>query len=198
MINNCLLKVIEYYGFDINKRFVMKHHLETVNHMIRCFELAKRFGLYLGFEKDEIELLAKCALLHDLGKFQLNERVLYKSERLTNEEFAYLKTHTEIKINYNEELLEEVILDTMKYHHDNCLCTGYNKINIMDKHSFVRIVSIIDSFDAMTSKRCYKNNSSTEYALKEIFKNLGTQFDLFYGEKFICFMEEEKYTNIVG
>lgn len=197
MSEKCLFDVLKNYGFEIDENFIKEYHIETVNHVIRCFEMAREFGLYLGLNEEELDLLGKCALLHDIGKFQLDKNILYKVDKLSDEEIVHIKSHTELKNIDDIKSVEGIILDSIKYHHDNFICTGYNKINVGEKHCFVRIISIIDAFDAMTYKRCYAKRSLTYgEALKEIFKHLGKQFDLFYGNEFIKFIKSNNYMDI--
>ena len=198
MNDSCFFDVLKEYEFEIDEGVVRQKHIETLNHSIRCFEMAEKFGLYLGYKGEDIKILSHCSLLHDLGKFYLNEKILYKVERLTDDEFGHLKTHVNHMDLYDKAKFHELILETIKYHHDNFMETGYNKINIGLKHEFVRIVAIVDCFDAMVSKRCYSSHVLTvDEALHEIFINLGKQFDLHYGMEFIKFIKGENYMDIV-
>lgn len=190
MINEkFLFETLKSYNVDICEEDIITNHLETVNHVIRCAKLAEIFGGYLNFSKEDNAKLVSCALLHDIGKFYTNPKVLYKEGRLTNSEFDYIKKHTEYDFILNDA--DVSIKHCIKYHHDNCQQTGYHKTDISTKHDFVKIISLIDCFDAMSNKRCYKDFAYTiDEVIKEIELNIEKQFDCFYGHKFITFLNE--------
>lgn len=182
-----LFQLLRNYNVSIDEDYVRKYHEETINHVIRCSQIAKEFGLYLNLSKDDLNKLVECALLHDIGKFQLDHNILYKIDKLTDEEFKYIKSHTNLEGNFSK--LDHCILDCIRYHHDNSVKTGYNKIDISTKHEFVKIISLIDAFDAMNNRRSYRAYKiPLSEILRELEQNIGKQFDLFYGHKFIEFI----------
>lgn len=183
-----LFKTLSFYGVDL-KSINFNNHSETVNHMVRCANIAHEFGKYLGLSKKDLEKLTECALLHDIGKFYVNPEILYKEGRLTDEEFMEIKRHTDY-----DGLLKKADMSVrhcIRYHHDNVVKTGYHKIDVSKKHDFVKIISLIDCYDVMSNKRCYKDYTLTiDEIIEDIYKNLGRQFDLNYGHKFIGFLTE--------
>lgn len=182
---------IKKYSIPVDEEYVINIHRESIEHMIRCSIIAKEFAEFLGLSEINKEKLYECALLHDLGKLKLNPEILYKNTRLTDAEFKYIKTHT--SINGKEGCLDKCILDCINYHHDNIISTGYNKINVCEKHEFVRIISLIDCYDAMSHKRCYKDFIYSKDEIISDIKNLiGKQFDYFYGHKFIDYLNKNK------
>lgn len=181
---------VKKYFNSIDESLILNHHKESIEHMLRCSQTAKEFGEYLDLSDYELAKLLECALLHDLGKLQLNPNILYKNTKLTDEEFSYIKTHTSV---INEGILDECILDCIHYHHDNVVGTGYNKINVLSKNEFVRIISLIDCYDAMSHKRCYKDFVlNTQEIIDDIENLIGKQFDYYYGHKFVNFLNENK------
>lgn len=168
---------------DLN--MILKVHEESLQHMLRCRDYAIEFGEYLGFNKVDLDLLGKCALLHDIGKLVLEPTILYKPAKLTQEEYKYVQTHCDYEVTHLREEIQLVI----KYHHTH---PEVYKSKIEEKNSkFIKIITLIDAFDAMSHKRIYKNyECSLEEVIEEIEKNLGSQFDNYYGNQFINFVEE--------
>lgn len=159
-------------------------HKESILHMIRCSENARYFARYLAYDESRIELISTCALLHDVGKLDIDPKVLYKVGKLTDEEWAIIKNHPNVK-GIEKIGLSEEIVDSILYHHHRV--SDYSKINI---NSVVKIISLLDSFDAMSYIRCYKHNIMTlDEVVEEIKKNMGTQFDVYYGGQFIKYLE---------
>ena len=192
-----LFKVLRHYELSINEDYISHYHSETINHIIRCSKIAKDFGIYLNLCEKDLNKLIICALLHDIGKFKLDQNILYKNGRLTDEEYEYIKGHTKLEGDFSK--LDPCILDCISYHHDNPCKTGYNKIDVSTKHELVKIITLIDCYDVMCHKRCYK-----DYTLPlcdiilDIQKNIGKQFDSFYGNKFIDFILKTNVINFVS
>ena len=171
-----------------------KEHKETIRHMLRCAYTAYKFAEYIGLNDKDKALLSKSALLHDIGKFRIPIGILYKRGRLSDNEFAIIKTHTEY-LNISNKL-DDVILEVIHNHHERPDCKGYRGINANNLHDFVKIMSIIDAYDVMMHKRCYKDNIlSKEQICMEISNNMGKQFDCKYAMLFISFLNKNKPKN---
>jgi len=127
----------------------------------------------------EIQELKTVGLLHDIGKVAIDENILNKPGKLTNEEWEELKRHPEIgyrilsSANDMAEIAEYVLA-----HHERWDGTGYPK-GLRGKQIPLksRIIAIADAFDAMISERPYKNALSKDAAVKELINNAGIQFD---------------------
>lgn len=185
-----LFNILNSYNIVFNMNFLKRYHKDTINHLLRCGNVACLFAEYVGFPIEEKNKLIKCALLHDIGKFTLNPAILYKEDKLTNIEFEYIKKHIHFKNNISN--LDKCIQECINYHHDNVESTGYNKLNVSLKHDYVKIISIIDAYDVMNNKRCYKHDIyDLSKIVDEIEKNKDKQFDLYYGNKFIEFLKEK-------
>lgn len=166
---------------------IIKLHEETIHHLYRCFDIAEEFGFFLKLSEDKVKTLSECALLHDLGKFQVDTNILYKTTFLTEKEFEIIKSHVDYKP--KSDLCEEV-LNCIKYHHERPDNNGYTESDYSKVLPFTKIVSIIDTFDVISNKRCYKSLSlNLTGAIEEIKKNIGVQFNEYYGELFIKFLE---------
>ncbi len=127
----------------------------------------------------EIENIRLAGLLHDIGKIGVPEYILLKPGRLTDEEFEEIKKHPVYgkKILENVEFLKEVLPLTY-YHHEKWDGTGYPEgLKGEEIPIGARILSVADTFDAMTSTRAYREAIKDEIALEEILKNAGKQFD---------------------
>lgn len=173
--------VADYYGLPLNG------HNETINHMIRCSDLAIEFGRYMKLKAEEIELLGNCALLHDIGKLRICPSILYKHGKLNNYEFNYIRSH----IYFEAKILDKVMQDCIRFHHERFDGAGYNNLDYGDIHDFVRIVSLIDSYDAMTNSRSYRlNKLDRVFVFNEIRDNIGVQFDMYYGNMFLSMLRD--------
>jgi putative nucleotidyltransferase with HDIG domain len=167
---------------------------ELSSHCIRVSRLAYQFGSFLRLSDKEIYNLKVGGFLHDIGKLEIPEEILFKQSALTEEEFSIIKGHV-IKgyqmIATYSHLFSKDILDIILQHHERIDGKGYPyQIKGDQINPLAKIVSLCDSFDAITSVRSYKSAYSPEYALKEIERGLGTQFDKELGKKFIEFMKE--------
>lgn len=165
----------------------------TKGHSDRVAEYAQKIALEMGFSQEEAEVLKKAAQLHDIGKMGIDDRILNKVEKLTYEEWDMIKKHPEI----GEDILKPIFLDQkmlalVRSHHEHYDGTGYpdglkgDAINIP-----AQIVSVADSYDAMTSKRAYRDSLGKEKAVEEIEKNSGTQFNPKVVEAFLKVLNRE-------
>lgn len=162
-------------------------------HSKRVMELASSFAIYMSLSYRSIVNLRIGAFFHDIGKTIIPKEILLKPEPLTDEDFEIIKSHAqlgyELFIPYKDCFAED-ILDIIVQHHEKMDKTGYpNKLSSKQINPLSKIVSLCDSFDAMTNSRIYKKALSTEVALSEIKKGLGTQFDNDLGVKFIDYIE---------
>jgi len=154
---------------------------ETGTHTMRMAQFTYFLAWAVGLSPIECEILSTASSLHDVGKIGIPDKILQKSGKLTSEEWEIMKTHTTI----GAELLsgsasmflklgEEIALT----HHEKWNGTGYPKGLKGEKIPLAgRICGICDVFDALTSKRPYKEAWSIDEALKEIKKGSGQHFD---------------------
>lgn len=174
-----------YLNKEVLKGEFPKEHFETLEHMRRCYDIALSFGKFINLNEKNLELLVKSAFFHDIGKLFVNPNVLYKKGKLTEAEFSEIKGHTLCDFKFNEEIINDVI----KFHHERPDMRGYYGCDENKLSDFIKIISIIDSFDVMTHKRCYKDSVlSKEDVLNDIKSNLGKQFDENFGLLFLNFL----------
>jgi putative nucleotidyltransferase with HDIG domain len=133
----------------------------------------------LGLRGKDIDLLRIAALLHDVGKIGTYDVILEKPGKLTDEEFALIRMHPV----RGEEILKPIkhlseLLPIVRHHHERLDGRGYpDGLKNNEIPFFSRIICIADSFDAMTADRPYRASPSREYAISELHRCKGTQFD---------------------
>lgn len=142
----------------------------TNGHSTRVGELSKEFASFLGFPLKDQELLKKAGILHDIGKIGLSEKILNKPGKLTEDETQAIKKHTLIGENICRPLLSlREILPAIRFHHERWDGAGFpDKLSGEEIPLMARILSILDSFDAMVSIRPYRNTKTVESALLNI------------------------------
>ena len=151
----------------------------TKGHSERVTEYARTIGLQIGLTEDELENLRLAGLLHDLGKIGTYEGFLDKPERLTPEEFCEVKRHPSeaIRILKPVKALSH-IFTAILHHHENYDGTGYPDGLKGDEIPLpARILRVADAYDSMTSDRPYRQSPGREYAISELSRCSGTQFD---------------------
>ena len=131
------------------------------------------------YTKEEIDIIYRSALLHDIGKIAVPDAVLNKPSRLTDGEYELMKKHTiwGKEILAGLEFLPQADIGAA-YHHERFDGKGYPYGIKGDKiPDIVRIISAADSLDAMSSNRCYRRHCDKDYIISEFEKGAGTQFD---------------------
>lgn len=166
-------------------------------HSYNVSYLSVRLAEYIGYNNERIQALAIGALLHDIGKTKIQEKLLNKSGRLTEEEFAIVKKHTVL----GSELIKsfnsyQSILPIILYHHERWDGAGYERLNGNEIPEPAQIVTIADAFDAMTTSRPYQKTKTLFETLHELNKNKGLQFSPELVEQFeTCIIKLIKRTS---
>lgn len=151
----------------------------TKGHSSRVAEYAVILAKSLGWDEYRIEKLYYTAILHDIGKIGVPDRVLNKDGKLTDEEFELIKSHTVL----GADLLQGMshlsdMYQVAKHHHERYDGKGYpDKLSITSIPEEARLVCIADSYDAMSSDRVYRKALKREVIREELVKGRGTQFD---------------------
>jgi len=148
-------------------------------HSHRVSALCQSMGEALGLPEAEVQELKSVGLLHDIGKIAIDEEILNKPGKLTNDEWKEIKRHPEIgyrilsTVNGMTEMAEYVLA-----HHERWDGLGYPKgLKGEELPLQPRIIAIADAYDAMTSARSYRDALPDEVAIAELQKNAGIQFD---------------------
>ena len=171
-------------------------HSERVAFISRW--IAERLSVTEPLEEEQIHRIYLAGLLHDIGKIGIDEAVLRKTGKLTDEEFASIRKHPSIGAGILREIKQmHDIMPGVLSHHERIDGRGYPDGLAGDQIPIIgRIVGLADSFDAMTSKRTYRDAMSVEKALAEIERGLGTQFDEKIGRMFLASDVRELWNSI--
>ncbi len=160
----------------------------TFTHSINVSIFALALGRQLKLSRKQLKMLGSGAMLHDIGKASIPEHVLNKPGPLTEEEFRVMKTHPELGIKHlkNVENVRNEILQCILNHHEKINGTGYpRKLKGAAIGDYAKMVSIADSYDAITSTRVYQKSTLAPNALKIIFSLRGEHFYTSFVERFI-------------
>ena len=188
MISRCVKSILSNANALLWLTKIKDQDYYTAEHCMRVGILAIAFGRFLGFEEKELELLGMGGMLHDVGKMKVPAEILNKPSRLSRIEFDIMRQHTtfgkEILEQYKD--LEPMIIDTAFHHHERIDGEGYPEgIHGGYLHKYIRMVTIVDAYDAITSDRSYKEGSPAFDALKILFSERGKHFDQELVESFI-------------
>ena len=179
-------------------------HIKRTSDVVRIFA-QKLIDADLGLSYQFLDLVIRSAPMHDLGKIGVDDAVLRKQGRFTDEEYEKMKKHSEIGYHMVNEILSEVedpdfvsvAENVAHYHHEKVNGTGYPDGLKNDEIPIeARIMALADVFDALVSKRCYKDAYSYEKAYEIIKNDAGTHFDKQLADVFLlCKTELEDYYN---
>lgn len=151
----------------------------TAGHSERVGELAARIGRAMGLPENRVELLRYAGILHDVGKIGIRDQVLLKPGRFTPEEYAEMKNHPVLsgRILANAEAMGEVGR-WVAHHHEHWNGQGYPDGLTGERIPLeARVIAVCDAFDAMLSRRTYKESLPWEAACAELRRCAGQQFD---------------------
>ena len=152
------LKHADNISMNINS--LAAYDSPTYTHSLNVAMYAGTFGLLYGMEYERVKKLIAAALLHDIGKTKVPEDILNKPGRLSEEEFAEIKKHPQYGYNMLKDMvsISPLVRVPILEHHENYDGSGYPR-GLVDKetHIFSKIIHICDIYDAMLSRRCYKD-----------------------------------------
>ncbi len=166
----------------------------TSQHSQRVSDYSVMIARELGWSEEECENIRKAALLHDIGKIGIPDRILNKPSGLTDEEYAIMKTH----VTRGAEILKdftmvEHVVEGALYHHERYDGSGYMMgLKGEEIPIYGRIIGVADTFDAMTQNRVYRKGLNMEVVLDEIQRCEGTQFDPEIAEIMVKLVREGK------
>jgi len=139
---------------------------EKLGHLLRVGKYAKELATAAHLSKKEIDDIYIAALFHDVGKSKIPVEIIGKKNKLSDQEFSIIKTHSDLARTILEDFLEESILVMIEGHHERMDGSGYAKGIV--PNIGVQIIGIADSYDAMISSRVYHQGSSRESAFEEL------------------------------
>ena len=151
----------------------------TNGHSTRVAKYSVMLAEIMGYAGEKLEQVQYAALLHDIGKIGIPREIINKPSRLTDEEYAVIKSHPVIGGKILEEITEiPDIAVGARWHHERFDGKGYpDGLMGMEIPELARIIGVADAYDAMTSKRSYRDILPQEIVLGEIEKGKGSQFD---------------------
>ncbi len=166
----------------------------TYGHTERVVIYVKWFAQMLKLKEEHQAQIQIAAYLHDIGKLEIPEEVLNKKGRLTNTEFQMFKDHPEVGVGLIQNIKPfEAFVPLIKHHHERYDGGGYpDGLKGHEIPYLARMLTIADSFDAMTSNRPYNVRKSHEEGIEELRLNAGLQFDPELVEIFIEMLEKYK------
>lgn len=158
---------------------VMEDVIEDLHgHVHRVSDLAVDLGTGLHLGEDDLDRLALAGVLHDVGKIHLDPGILAKPGPLSDNEKDLMQRHPELGFAMTRNRMDPKVAEAILYHHERYDGLGYpfgleaDRIPVLS-----RIILVADAFDAMTSTRSYQSALPQEFAVEEIRRNAGSQFD---------------------
>lgn len=177
---------------------ILRHTVEakdpyTRGHSDRVSEYSVLIGSKMGLDEKEIHTLKIGGLFHDIGKIGIPDSILLKESKLDDEEYSQIKNHPSIGAHIlgDVEMFKDII-PMVLHHHERFDGRGYPGQLSGDSIPLIaRIAAIADTFDAMTSKRSYRDALAVEIVIAEIEKCSGTQFDPKIAEIFLDILKND-------
>jgi len=173
-----------------------KYDLEK-KHSVQVSNLCRQIGEKMNLRGDEIKELEQAGLFHDIGKISIPDEILMKPGKLTEEEFQVIKSHAEV--GYQILRAADEYSDLAIYalhHHEKLDGTGYpGHLKGKNIPIFARIITVVDANEAMTANRPYRKKMSHDYAVSEIIRCSGTQFDPKIAKIFVETVLNEKWVD---
>ncbi len=163
---------------DALMRAVEARDKYTEGHSQRVGKIVEMIAREMKMNEFKIEMLNMASMMHDVGKIGIDDNILNKPGKLTDEEFNTIKMHPEIGYNILKDVKNlESIIDLVRHHHERYDGRGYPDGKGKDELSIdVFVIQLADAIDAMTTDRPYRKALSNEEVMFEIHKYSGTQF----------------------
>lgn len=152
----------------------------TAQHCLRVSIMAIAFAKFLGLDEEALQAIGVGAMLHDVGKMRTPQEILNKPGKLTPAEYCIIKDHAieGYKILKDKNMLDPEVLDIALSHHEKLNGEGYpNNLKEHQISYYTKIVSIVDTYDAITSDRVYSPAESPAKAFKVLIDEQSNQFD---------------------
>ena len=166
----------------------------TRGHSVRVAKYSRMLAQKLGLSEEDCDNVYYMGLLHDIGKIGVPNAIINSKSKLTDEEYAVIKTHPGVGFDILAEIKSRPDLSIgARWHHERYDGKGYpDKKAGEEIPYFARIIAVADTYDAMTSNRSYRNYLPQDVVRSEIEKNMGTQFDPKVAKCMIELIDEDK------
>ena len=187
-------------SIEVLRRTVEVKDVYTRGHSDRVSEYSLLIGKKLNLPPEQMKTLKIGALFHDIAKIAIPDAILLKTDKLTDDEYSEIKNHPAIgaHILSNASIFADII-PIVKHHHERYDGKGYPaRLAGEDIPYLARIVAVADTFDAMTSRRSYRQALDFDYTMNEIERCKGTQFDPAIADVFLEILRtnQDKITEI--
>lgn len=187
-------------SIEVLRRTVEVKDVYTRGHSDRVSEYSLLIGEKLNLPPEQMKTLKIGALFHDIGKIGIPDAILLKTDKLTDDEYSEIKNHPAIgaHILSNASIFADII-PIVKHHHERYDGKGYPARLAGENIPYLaRIVAVADTFDAMTSRRSYRQALDFDYTMNEIERCKGTQFDPAIADIFLEILRtnQDKITEI--
>lgn len=174
---------------------ITAHDYYTHTHSINVSIYTLSLGAHLGVSGKDLEVLGMAAILHDLGKSKVDTAIINKNGKLTDEEFEQMKKHPDYghKIALKLGISDERILSGIRHHHEKIDGGGYpDGLQGEAISQFARIIGVCDVFDALTTKRSYKDPMSSFESLRLIKELMVGHLDMEMVNAFIKMLQKQE------
>lgn len=165
----------------------------TNGHSLRVASYSRMIAARVGKTEEQQQSIFMLALLHDVGKIGIQDTIITKNTRLTDEEYAIIRKHTVIGADILQDITELPDIATgARWHHERYDGKGYPD-GLAGKAipELARIIAVADAYDAMTSKRSYRDTLPQSVVRSEIEKGIGTQFDPVFASVMLDMIDED-------
>ncbi|GEN33348.1 MULTISPECIES: HD-GYP domain-containing protein [Aneurinibacillus] len=162
----------------LSDMYIQDHYVYA--HSLNVAIYAAAVGIEMGYNDKELLELGMGAMLHDIGKLMVPGEILYKPGRLTDDEFAVMKKHTEYGFDYlrQQHGIPLLAAHCAYQHHERLDGTGYPRgLKGEEIHKYGRLLAVCDVFDALTTNRVYRGAMLPHDAMEIIFAGTGTHFE---------------------
>jgi putative nucleotidyltransferase with HDIG domain len=194
VVNNFIEIILHDHSAVESLMKITAHDYYTHTHSINVSIYTLSLGSYLGIEGKDLEVLGMAAILHDLGKSKIDYEIINKNGKLTEDEFTQMKKHPALghEIALKLGIADERILSGIRHHHEKIEGAGYPDNLKGDQISqFARIIGTCDVFDALSTKRSYKDPMSSFASLLLMKQQMVGHLDMSMVDAFIRMLQKQ-------
>lgn len=194
IVGDCIHTVLNDNNTVQSLMKVTAHDYYTHTHSINVSIYTLSLGAFLGIEGEDLEVLGMAAVLHDLGKSKVNYAIINKNGKLDDDEFGQMKTHPGEghTIALKLGITDERILTGIRHHHERMEGGGYPDNLKGDQISqFARIIGVCDVFDALSTRRSYKDPMTSFESLSLMKKEFVGHLDMSLVNSFIKMLSKQ-------
>jgi HD-GYP domain-containing protein (c-di-GMP phosphodiesterase class II) len=173
---------------------ITAHDYYTHTHSLNVSIYTLSLGAFLGIKGRDLEVLGMAAVLHDLGKSKIDYEIINKNGKLSDEEFAHMKCHPALghEIALKLGIDDERVLSGIRHHHEKIQGGGYpDNLKGEQISYFARIIGVCDVFDALSTKRSYKDPMSSFESLLLMKQQMSEHLDMDIVNAFIKMLHKQ-------